>query len=259
VPAFDITERIPFAFSTGTSRQATDSAGLSDSISVALIESRSPTDTAGLTDSTAKQVGKSASESAGMTDSVTATKILSRALTESAGISDGLSISLNHGRNALDSVGPTDSVSLAASYGRDPSDAVGLTDSLTEELIITPPLAANSAGLTDSLDVERGTTAGSDSTGIRDDMAVELTAIVFTPPVVRERYPFRHLTTYTIPRSTTILKEGGFYRQVSDPDIEELEAADEAYLGGRGYRVAPSEADDLTAAGYGAYLSVQHF
>lgn len=54
---------------------------------------------------------------------------------------------------------------------------------------------------------------------------------------------------------TTVLREGGLYRQVIDPREEELRAADRIFLGGRVHVVDDVEAAALTAAGYDDCLS----
>ena len=48
----------------------------------------------------------------------------------------------------------------------------------------------------------------------------------------------------------SVLKEGGFYRQVRFPSCEEIAAADVAYLGGYDHTVSDAEAASLRAAGY---------
>lgn len=56
-------------------------------------------------------------------------------------------------------------------------------------------------------------------------------------------------------RSTSILKNGSFYTEIDYPSAEQVDAADITYLGGRIYTVTQTEADALTAAGYGAGLT----
>ena len=54
-----------------------------------------------------------------------------------------------------------------------------------------------------------------------------------------------------------LIKSGGFYSQPADVVADEdIAAGDATYLGGHVYLVSDSEAADLTAAGYGAYLSI---
>lgn len=83
---------------------------------------------------------------------------------------------------------------------------------------------------------------------------------LFTPPTRTERVP-RHLAANGLiarlrwETGVTVLKEGGFYRQVVEPTAEECEAADAAYPGGRSYAITSAERDALVAAGYGAYIS----
>lgn len=79
----------------------------------------------------------------------------------------------------------------------------------------------------------------------------------FTPPTVDETpagfgplfYRFR------IARGITVLKTGGVYTQHRYPADTDLAAADVVYLGGHPYPVDFAEADALTAAGYGAYVT----
>lgn len=79
----------------------------------------------------------------------------------------------------------------------------------------------------------------------------------FTPPVEKfylsDTHPlFRRVPLYV---GTTILKENGMYRQVPYPvGTEEIDAAEVTYLGGHEYELTDQEVEDLTAAGYGAYI-----
>lgn len=79
----------------------------------------------------------------------------------------------------------------------------------------------------------------------------------FTPPTISEHPLVRHplIRRTHLDVGVTILKENGFYRQVRYPNAAECEAADAYYQGGRTYPITEQEADDLTAAGYGAYLT----
>lgn len=54
----------------------------------------------------------------------------------------------------------------------------------------------------------------------------------------------------------TLLKQGpGVYVLTDDPSNEDVAAAQATYLGGHEYVVDAAEAQSLTAAGYGAYLT----
>lgn len=56
-------------------------------------------------------------------------------------------------------------------------------------------------------------------------------------------------------RGISVLKEGSSYRQVTDPTPEDISSATYAYLGGRSYEITSEESADLTAAGYGAWIT----
>lgn len=81
---------------------------------------------------------------------------------------------------------------------------------------------------------------------------------LFTPPTQQVAVPSRHRfwgrTKDTVARS--VLKLGNQqYQVVDDPSNEQVAASVLAYLGGRTYYISDLEAADLTAAGFGAYLS----
>lgn len=80
-------------------------------------------------------------------------------------------------------------------------------------------------------------------------------AFYFTPPVIVERRGSHPLFgRLGVRQGVSVLKEGGFYRQLLDPSAEEVSGADIAYLGGRVYRVSDAEASDLAEAGYDEFL-----
>jgi hypothetical protein len=64
-----------------------------------------------------------------------------------------------------------------------------------------------------------------------------------------DRAPYRY--------GMSLLKTAGVYRQVDGPADEDITAADITYLGGHVYPVTTAEAADLTAAGYGAWLTTR--
>jgi hypothetical protein len=71
-------------------------------------------------------------------------------------------------------------------------------------------------------------------------------AYTFTPPTRTIRIPRGQATNGLLARlslqaGVTVLKEDGFYRQVIEPTAEEVEAADAAYVGGRGYTIDSAE------------------
>lgn len=81
---------------------------------------------------------------------------------------------------------------------------------------------------------------------------------IFTPPTVDEGPAgggplfFR----YKIARADAILKKNGVYTRTRVPSEDEIADADIYYAGGRGgYEISEAEAADLTAAGYGAYIT----
>lgn len=79
--------------------------------------------------------------------------------------------------------------------------------------------------------------------------------VYFTPPGRSEHrgtHPLFGRLLFT--QGVSLLKESGLYRQASNPTDEELDAAEVAYLGGYRYDVDATEASDLIAAGYGAWL-----
>lgn len=57
------------------------------------------------------------------------------------------------------------------------------------------------------------------------------------------------------PVGRTVLKRGGVYETVVTPTVDEVNDAEEAYLGGHVYEIDQATADALTAAGYGANIS----
>lgn len=57
-------------------------------------------------------------------------------------------------------------------------------------------------------------------------------------------------------RSLSVLKNGSSYVEVDTPDAEDVESAGAVYLGGRSYVVSYTEALALTAAGFGAGISI---
>lgn len=54
----------------------------------------------------------------------------------------------------------------------------------------------------------------------------------------------------------TVLKDqNGVWRQVTSPVDSDLQAAQRVYRGGHTYEITPDEVDELTAAGFSAYIS----
>lgn len=59
---------------------------------------------------------------------------------------------------------------------------------------------------------------------------------------------------YNVQEGISLLKTAGAWQQVRFPTQEDVWAAEKAYLGGRIYEITSAEAEDLAAAGYGAYI-----
>jgi hypothetical protein len=80
---------------------------------------------------------------------------------------------------------------------------------------------------------------------------------LFTPPThevaVESRHPFWRRDTDTVGRTVLKLADKQ-YVTVDDPSNEQIAASVLPYLGGRTYYISDLEADDLIAAGYGAYI-----
>lgn len=60
---------------------------------------------------------------------------------------------------------------------------------------------------------------------------------------------------YKMPRGITIIKYNNEYYEMRYPSEDDFIGADAVYVGGHEYVVSDSEADDLTDAGYGDYLT----
>lgn len=78
----------------------------------------------------------------------------------------------------------------------------------------------------------------------------------FTPPGVLEHTGDQHplFGRMRITRGVSLLKSGGIYTQTRYPSDEQIAAADITYLGGYVYNITSTEADALTAAGYGEWV-----
>jgi hypothetical protein len=74
----------------------------------------------------------------------------------------------------------------------------------------------------------------------------------FTTPTVSEgpAGSGRLFEQFRLVRGITVLKIDGEYFEVRYPSSEEVEAADEAYIGGYSYEVTEGEKASLEAAGY---------
>ena len=74
----------------------------------------------------------------------------------------------------------------------------------------------------------------------------------FTTPTVSEgpAGEGRLFGRYRLTRGITVLKIDGEYYEMRYPSSEEVEAAEEAYMGGYSYEVSAGEKASLEAAGY---------
>lgn len=81
---------------------------------------------------------------------------------------------------------------------------------------------------------------------------------LFTPPAVRRPVSLsdRLWSRFHYQVGQALIKKDGFYTLGEVVTDEQVADADAAYLGGHTYLVADDEASALTAAGYGAYLSI---
>lgn len=88
---------------------------------------------------------------------------------------------------------------------------------------------------------------------------------VFQPPVAYDvprvlpethGVPFLLMRHYSqLPRGRTVIKLGGTYQTVDNPQQSTLDASTEIYMGGHIYPVTQAIADALTAAGYGSGIT----
>ena len=80
---------------------------------------------------------------------------------------------------------------------------------------------------------------------------------LFTPPSRVEHSGEKHPLwgRMRLNYGVSLLKKDGLYRQVEGPTSEEATAADAYYIGGHIYTVTQGEADDLTDAGYGEWVT----
>jgi len=74
----------------------------------------------------------------------------------------------------------------------------------------------------------------------------------FTPPIYNERNvnAGRLLSWYTMPRSFSVVKENGEYRNVVYVASELFDTAEKVYQGGYKYNISDADAAELIAAGY---------
>lgn len=73
----------------------------------------------------------------------------------------------------------------------------------------------------------------------------------FTPPTVEYRYS----RLWKIQEGVTVINNSGTFTEKQYPSQIELDAATEYWLGGHVYDITTAQADALTAAGYGDYIT----
>ena len=74
----------------------------------------------------------------------------------------------------------------------------------------------------------------------------------FTTPTISEgpAGEGRLFERFRLVRGVTVLKIDGLYYELRYPSSEEVESAEQAYIGGYSYEVSAAEKADLEAAGY---------
>jgi len=87
-------------------------------------------------------------------------------------------------------------------------------------------------------------------------------ASVFTPPTWTYNEPHPGLASHLFDRMkwlqvgySVIRDAAGGYTQVAEPDDDDIKFSSAFYMGGRSYVISDQEVTDLTAAGYGAYIT----
>lgn len=153
----------------GLSQTLTDSAGITDSLAVALTIGRTIDDSLGIADSVATQAtyDRSFTDAFGPTDSITTQATLTRSITDPLGITD--SVTAAYSRDITDPLGVTDSITTQATFSRDIADSLGLTDAITTAATFSRTLD-DSIGVTDT--VSAAVTISrviDDSMGVVDD------------------------------------------------------------------------------------------
>lgn len=80
---------------------------------------------------------------------------------------------------------------------------------------------------------------------------------ILNPPTVREGPAGfgRLFYRYPIHRGDTLLVTNGEVTRTRTPSIDEVNAAQQVYLGGHVYELSQAERDLLVAAGYSAYIT----
>jgi len=89
-------------------------------------------------------------------------------------------------------------------------------------------------------------------------------ASYFTPPTwtFNEYHPGRARASHLFDRMkwcqvgySVIRDAAGGYTQVAEPDDDDIKFSSAFYMGGRSYVLSDQEVTDLTAAGYGSYIT----
>ena len=160
---------------------------------------------------------------------------------------------------ATTSLTTTATISPTAGVGRPAVSTVSAAATITPAATLT---AAGSASLTATASISATAAVGVVSSGsvsvpaqasISADASVTYAQTFFVGPT--RTYAVRNEgLRYNISEGISVLLVNGAYQQVAYPTQEQLLAADKAYRGGYRTPITQQEADDLTAAGYGAYI-----
>lgn len=144
------------------------------------------------------------------------------------------------------------------------AEAFGLTNVAKEQFITPPGLASGEAfgALTLQIGYPQTITPDGIESGevVEDPTLILLSRLVLVNPSIQETPVAWNplMIRYGIHRGITILKDAdGVWRSVRYPAQTELESAQRFYLGGRRHVLTVDEAAELTAAGYGEYITLE--
>lgn len=145
------------------------------------------------------------------------------------------------------------------------SASQALTIAQTATLTSGPPVRVANAAQTlaisqaaDSFRMQFTATDLSQQVVMQQNAAALVTkTFYFTPPTWHMHYPTnnRLWRRAYLDVGHSIIKTAGFYSQVDNPSDDDIELSDAAYIGGRTYAITEDEADALTAAGYGRWVT----
>src|SRR5688572_10937548 len=85
-----------------------------------------------------------------------------------------------------------------------------------------------------------------------------MTTLTFVPPTDKVYLYNTHPLLRRMPLyvGVTVFKKDGLYREVHGPFLpEDIDDSDITYIGGHEYIITEEEAAELTAAGYGVYIT----